>query len=154
MTRILSRGKIISLGIIVLLLALVAAQINISSSAERIPYQDSTRVAEGRALYNENCASCHGIQLKGEPNWQKRDADGFLPAPPHDMSGHTWHHPDKLLFTLTHSGVQAIAGPDYVSKMPAFKEQLTEHQIWSILAYIKSTWPDEVKERHDALNEQ
>lgn len=154
MTRILSRGKVISLGIITLLLALVAAQIKISSSAERIPYQDSERVAEGRTLYNENCASCHGIQLEGEPNWQKRDTDGFLPAPPHDMTGHTWHHPDKLLFTLTHSGVQAIAGPDYVSKMPAFREQLSEHQIWSILAYIKSTWPDEVKERHDSLNER
>ena len=154
MTRILSPGKIISFGLIALLLALIVAQNKISSSTERIPYQDAERVTEGRALYNENCASCHGIQLKGEADWQKRDANGFLPAPPHDMTGHTWHHPDKLLFTLTHSGVQAIAGPDYVSKMPAFKEQLSEHQIWSILAYIKSTWPDEVKKRHDALNDQ
>jgi mono/diheme cytochrome c family protein len=154
MTRKIRRGYIISFGIIALLLALVTTQINLSFSTERIPYLDNARVSEGRALYNENCASCHGIQLKGEPNWQQRDANGFLPAPPHDITGHTWHHPDELLFTITFSGVQALVGPDYVSKMPAFKGQLSEHQIWSILAYIKSTWPDEIKKRHDALNKQ
>ena len=37
----------------------------------------------------QNCASCHGDNLQGQPNWQQANADGSYPAPPHDASGHT-----------------------------------------------------------------
>jgi len=42
--------------------------------------------------YQELCASCHGVNLEGQPNWREYKADGSLPAPPHDEAGHTWHH--------------------------------------------------------------
>lgn len=58
---------------------------------------DSALVADGRKLYDQACASCHGAMLEGQPNWRQRKADGRLPAPPHDPSGHTWHHPDAVL---------------------------------------------------------
>lgn len=126
----------------------------VSSPANRIPYADPERVAEGKRIYVDHCASCHGENLEGEPNWQKRDSQGLLPAPPHDETGHTWHHADELLFKLTHSGIQAVAGPDYKSRMPAFQGQLNDQQIWSALAFIKSSWPEEIIVSHNRLNEK
>ncbi|HAJ84004.1 MAG TPA: cytochrome C, partial [Rhodobacteraceae bacterium] len=33
----------------------------------------------GRSLYGGNCASCHGANLEGQPNWQSANKDGVLP---------------------------------------------------------------------------
>lgn len=98
----------------------------------------------GQVLYQENCASCHGVNLEGEPDWRSAKEDGTLPAPPHDETGHTWHHGEGLLFNYTKlGGKEALAsqGIDFNSGMPGFGEQLNDQQIWDILAYIKSTWP-------------
>jgi mono/diheme cytochrome c family protein len=78
----------------------------------------------------------------------------LLPAPPHDATGHTWHHPDQVLFDLTKFGVQPIAGPDYRSAMPAFGDKLSDDEILAILSYIKSTWPPEIRRRQDAITEE
>src|SRR5688572_24913840 len=67
---------------------------------------DQSYVARGQELYRTACASCHGANLQGKENWRERGPDGLLPAPPHDPSGHTWHHPDKMLFELTKLGVK------------------------------------------------
>ena len=117
----------------------------------KIPYQNASAVAEGKNIYFAECASCHGANLEGQNNWQQRDAQGYLPAPPHDESGHTWHHDDQLLFQLTKYGIQSIAGNDYKSKMPAFEHSLSDEQIWNVLAYIKSQWPKELVERHTEM---
>jgi mono/diheme cytochrome c family protein len=118
---------------------------------ERIPYKDAEAVAKGKAIYFAECASCHGSSLEGQVNWKQRDLEGYLPAPPHDESGHTWHHDDQLLFKLTKFGVQAIAGKEYKSNMPAFKKKLTDEQIWHVLAYIKSEWPKDLAQRHTEM---
>lgn len=115
----------------------------------RIPYDQPEMVSLGRTVYDGHCASCHGVQLEGEPNWRQRDAAGLLPAPPHDASGHTWHHADQMLFELTKYGIQRFAGSDYVSKMPVYDGVITDEEIWAVLAYIKSTWPDDIIERHN-----
>jgi mono/diheme cytochrome c family protein len=99
----------------------------------------------GRALYLQHCASCHGPNLEGQPNWQNRQPDGLLPAPPHDASGHTWHHSDEQLFAITKKGVSAIV-PNYRSAMPAFEGVLSDEEIRLVISYIKSTWPEE--QRH------
>ena len=114
----------------------------------KIPYQNASAVAEGKKIYFAECASCHGANLEGQNNWQQRDVQGYLPAPPHDESGHTWHHDDQLLFQLTKYGIQSIAGNDYKSNMPAFEHSLSDEQIWNVLAYIKSQWPKDIAERH------
>lgn len=101
-------------------------------------------VVAGQVLYQENCASCHGANLEGEPDWRSAKEDGSLPAPPHDETGHTWHHGEGLLFNYTKlGGKEALAqqGIDFKSGMPGFAEQLSDQQIWDVLAYIKSTWP-------------
>lgn len=106
----------------------------------------------GRAVYAEHCAECHGKNLEGEPDWRIPKADGTLPAPPHDDSGHTWHHGDELLFRYTKEGGAAIAPPDFKSAMPPFGGALSDEQIWAALAFIKSTWPAPIRQRQDLMN--
>lgn len=102
---------------------------------------DAETLRHGQELYAENCASCHGANLEGQPDWKRRLPNGRMPAPPHDASGHTWHHPDQDLFLITREGVDAIV-PGYESDMPAFRDILTDDEIRAVLAYIKNTWPE------------
>jgi mono/diheme cytochrome c family protein len=115
---------------------------------------DTQQVARGQGVYNERCASCHGKHLEGQPNWREREPNGFLPAPPHDASGHTWHHPDDVLLGITKRGLAPYAPPGYESDMPAFGDTLTDHDIRAALAYIKSQWPPEIRERQAAITKQ
>jgi len=41
---------------------------------------DAVSLTQGEALYGQHCASCHGLDGEGEPDWRTRDADGLLPA--------------------------------------------------------------------------
>jgi mono/diheme cytochrome c family protein len=116
---------------------------------------DAAIVAEGAELYAAHCASCHGADLQGAPNWQSPNSGGRLPAPPHDASGHSWHHDSATLFALTKLGVaQMIGDPTYKSDMPAFGETLTDDQIIAVLSYIKSTWPQSIRDSHDMREDQ
>ena len=103
-------------------------------------------IIAGERLYQQQCASCHGANLEGQPNWQSPNDDGVLPAPPHDASGHTWHHDNALLFEYTKlggRGALAVRGiADFNSGMPAFNGVITDDEIWDILAYIRSIWPE------------
>ena len=109
-------------------------------------------VARGETLYREHCASCHGADLEGQANWRERKADGRLPAPPHDETGHTWHHPDHMLLQITALGTAAFAGGGYQSDMPGYREVLSDQEILAILSFIKSTWPEEIRQRHDQIS--
>ncbi len=103
-------------------------------------------LALGQALYATNCASCHGANLEGQPDWQRRLANGRMPAPPHDETGHTWHHSDQQLFRITKGGIAAEIGGTYETDMPVFDGVLSDDEIHAILAYIKSTWPERQRE--------
>ena len=106
------------------------------------------QVSLGKTVYADNCASCHGASLEGQADWRIRKSDGRLPAPPHDETGHTWHHPDEQLFRITKLGLKPPLAPDgYESDMPAFEGTLTDEQIWAALAFIKSTWPEHIRDR-------
>lgn len=110
----------------------------------------------GETLYGAHCASCHGVNLEGQPNWTVADENGVLPAPPHDETGHTWHHDNQLLFDYTFLGGQAALArrgvTGFTSGMPGFEAVLTEAEVWSILAYIQSTWPEQVQEIQASRN--
>lgn len=106
---------------------------------------DPELVAWGSEVYARSCASCHGAELQGEPNWTVRKADGTLPAPPHDASGHTWHHSDAQLFEMTKWGTAAVVGGGYPSNMPGFADKLVDGEIWAVLAFIKSDWPEDIQ---------
>ena len=109
-------------------------------------------VLQGSQIYQNNCASCHGANLEGQPNWRQRDAEGRLPAPPHNKDGHTWHHDTTMLFDYTKLGGQEalrrVGVKNYTSGMPAFDGILTDQDIWDILAYIRSTWSQEIQDLH------
>lgn len=103
--------------------------------------RDAARVALGSKVYAQHCAACHGARLEGQPDWRRRLPGGRMPAPPHDESGHTWHHGDHVLFAITKHGlVPPYAPNDYQSDMPAFGDRLGDDAIWAVLAYIKSHW--------------
>ena len=104
-------------------------------------------LALGRGVYQAHCASCHGADLEGQANWRKRGADGLLPAPPHDETGHTWHHPDGQLFVMTKHGTAALVGAGYETAMIGFGEVLSDTEIRAVLAYIKSRWPETIRRR-------
>lgn len=117
-----------------------------------LPYRDASAVARGREIYASECASCHGDNLQGEADWRTRDADGYMPAPPHDASGHTWHHPDEQLIAITALGLERLVGQGYQSRMPGFADILSQDDIAAVLAYVKSTWPDDIRRQHDRIN--
>lgn len=114
---------------------------------------DLAVVAHGETIYQAHCAACHGVQLEGQPNWQQRDAQGLLPAPPHDASGHTWHHADDLLFEITKYGPGVvIEDTDYQSAMPAFANILSDEDIVAVLSFIKNSWPAEERQWQEEVN--
>ena len=125
------------------------------ASASGIDITDARLVQTGSDVYAANCAACHGSVLEGQtPNWRARFPDGSFPAPPHDETGHTWHHPDWQLFEVTKNGRPELEGREQMSRMPAFGDKLSDDDIWAVLSYIKSRWPKQVQRRHDMINER
>jgi mono/diheme cytochrome c family protein len=110
----------------------------------------------GQKIYVQHCAACHGAKLEGQPEWRKPLPNGRMPAPPHDDSGHTWHHPDEVLFGITKHGlVPPYAPAGYQSDMPGFAGKLTDSEIRAVLAYISSHWSGEVqKARGEMLRDR
>lgn len=99
-------------------------------------------VAAGRVVYQQHCASCHGVNLEGQPDWKTPLPSGRLPAPPHDASGHTWHHSDRVLFEITKFGTAAVVGGGHESDMLGFQDVLSNDEIRAVLSFIKGTWPE------------
>lgn len=114
---------------------------------------DLAVVARGEEVYNLHCAACHGAMLEGQPDWRQRDAEGYLPAPPHDESGHTWHHRDDLLFEITKYGASVVIGDkDYKTRMPAYVDVIVDSDIVAVLSYIKNRWPEQERQHQESLN--
>jgi S-disulfanyl-L-cysteine oxidoreductase SoxD len=156
MNRVSKRGIALAVGAVtvavtaVLLVVYWPAE---TSSSRALRPEDARLLVLGQKVYAAQCAACHGQRLEGQPNWRERGADGRLPAPPHDASGHTWHHPDELLFRITKFGVAKAANlKNYESAMPAYEDRLSDEEIVAVLSWIKSTWPPEIRVRVDRIN--
>ena len=117
-----------------------------------LKHKDDAIIDLGRVVYAENCGSCHGVALEGAANWRQRDVDGYLPAPPHDETGHTWHHSDSYLFLMTKYDIETMIGKSYPNNMPAYEDKLTDEEILAALSYIKSTWSGPIQRQHDQIN--
>jgi mono/diheme cytochrome c family protein len=157
MSRVRNR---IGLGLLATAFAFLVGAILYALWAERRTLadpDDAQQVALGKPVYDRHCASCHGVRLEGQPNWQGKLPTGRMPAPPHDATGHTWHHPDSMLFGMTKLGLipGKYAPPKYESDMPAFGGVLSDDEIWAVLAYIKSSWPRDIrKAQHEMTRER
>jgi len=130
-------------------LASPVEQANVSISLKP---DDKAVVVLGKDVYAQNCASCHGVNLKGQANWRQRDAKGYMRSPPHSKDGHTWHHPDSYLFSMTKYGIEKMIGKKYLSNMPAYEGRLSDDEIIAALSFIKSTWPKRIQRQHDQIN--
>ncbi len=120
----------------------------------QLPNEDAGTVDDGLIVYHSHCAACHGQKLQGQPNWKIPDATGLLPAPPHNDSGHTWHHADDQLFEMVKYGpAVAMKDPDNKSMMPSFKKLLSDEDIIAVLVFIRSTWSSELKKWQGGAND-
>jgi mono/diheme cytochrome c family protein len=122
------------------------------STAGNSASAEAAMIALGQRVYRKYCASCHGGNLEGQPNWRTRKADGKLPAPPHDASGHTWHHSDALLFRMIKRGTASLAPAGYKTDMPAYAGILTDSEIRAVITFIKNRWPADIRRRQAAMN--
>ena len=104
------------------------------------PQPSAEQLARGQKIYAQHCAACHGANLEGQPNWRSPLPNGRMPAPPHDESGHTWHHTDAVLFGITKYGLVNYAPPGYQSDMPAYAGKLSDDEIRAVLSFIQSHW--------------
>jgi len=97
----------------------------------------------GQTVYNTQCASCHGINGEGQfPDAPlEPDITGRYGAPPHDDTGHTWHHDDDLLIRIIREG--GMGDPTNFYAMPALGSVLSDAEIKAVLAYIKTMWTQE-----------
>jgi mono/diheme cytochrome c family protein len=138
----------------VLAIGLVLLNMPRGANTSRADASNVELVALGQQVYRAQCASCHGVNLGGQPNWQQELAGGGRPAPPHDASGHTWHHLDQLLFDIVKQGGQASSPANYKNNMPGFATFLSDQEIWAVLAYIKSTWPTDIRAAQEQVTSQ
>ena len=138
--------------IVMLGMVIYLAEEKVAEAAITLSPDNKETILLGKSVYAQNCASCHGVKLEGQKDWMSRLPDGLMPAPPHDETGHTWHHSDKYLFMITKYGIEDIIGQKYPNNMPAYKDILSDKEIISVLSYIKSTWPNKVKKIHDQIN--
>ena len=148
--------KILVIFVVVLLLALGGFFYFMTKSqpvAEIKQIDDEVLYAQiqlGSQLYATNCASCHGEQLQGNPKWNiTTDEDGDNLPPPLNGTGHTWHHSPEQLFNIIKYGLK-IYNEGYKGKMQG-NPDLSDEDVWSILAYIKYVWPESIRQKYDSM---
>ena len=110
----------------------------------------SAQLELGKALYYTYCASCHGNNLQGQPKWKTSlDEDGHNYAPPLNGTGHTWHHSEEQLYNITRYGLK-FYNENYKGKMQG-NDKLSDGDVWSILEYIKSVWPESIQKKYKTM---
>jgi len=96
--------------------------------------QNTESVEAGKKLYQRHCAACHGPNGKGDGGMALSGGE------PSDLTDDVWDHgsSDGEIFVVIRDGVSA--------DMLAYKEKLTEKQIWQVVNYIRSIGPKPSKE--------
>jgi mono/diheme cytochrome c family protein len=113
--------------------------------------RDTPQLEDGKKVYRQYCASCHGIQGEGMPNWEEQNALGELPAPPHGPEGHTWKHSDAMLYRIVAEGWRDPWNKTDRLTMPAYQEILAPSEIRDVVDYLKTLWTQE--QRHHQADE-
>jgi mono/diheme cytochrome c family protein len=108
---------------------------------------NEAQVSLGKSLYMANCAFCHGDRLEGKPGWDGNYPTGGRPALPLDGETAITRLSDQDIMDVTKFGGQPFSPADYKNDMPGFEMQLSDSDIWAIVAFIKSRWSEEAIER-------
>jgi len=134
-------------GLLLVTLGLAACASQPSTSAVTplppVPTLDAAKAQRGKGTYQANCAVCHGPNAEGASNWATPGPDGLYPPPPHDDSGHTWHHSDRALYEVIHAGMGDPLRPSSPLRMPAWGGKLSDVEIRAVIEYFKSLWSEE-----------
>ena len=135
------KGRFVAISILIAI-SMAASKIYYDrSQVDRLVFIDKTSQAQnnlGKALYQANCAFCHGDKLQGQPHWNKIYIEGKRPAPPLNASGNITLLSNRELFEVTKYGGQPFAPPGYINEMPAFEMLLKDSEIWAILAFLRA----------------
>jgi mono/diheme cytochrome c family protein len=145
-----SESKTIPKALILIALVLVGAGVAAFILHARKPAKPD--LAHAAQLYVANCAGCHGDKMQGQPDWRRLNAQGRLPAPPLDGTGHAWRHSDAELLHIMRFSVLDQAGPDYKTDMPAFDGKLSGDDLKGLVAFIRNSWPPGVQAAQSFLN--
>jgi mono/diheme cytochrome c family protein len=89
---------------------------------------DAKVLAAGKAVYKDKCTRCHGPSGIGDGPDADPDAQEKM-----DLTAAKGadRNPDGVVFYKVQNGRRR-------PKMPAFKEELTEQQVWSVVAYVQT----------------
>lgn len=154
--------RLVALGVVVMIAVIVVGAVLLRSERDRdaeptVPSMAALNpgdVTLGRAIYLKNCASCHGANAQGAPNWTQPDARGNLPPPPHDDSGHTWRHSDAELTGIIQNGLRDVFNKTPELTMPPFKGKLSAEEISAVITYFKSLWSPEHRQYQEDQNQR
>jgi mono/diheme cytochrome c family protein len=101
---------------------------------------DPALLEQGKAIFKANCSTCHGDNAQGSgTNWHQRDANGKFPPPPLNGTAHTWHHPINGLAHTIKKVTLEIGG-----SMLAWEGKLSHEEVFSVILWLSSLWPDEI----------
>lgn len=147
----LRRGFLLCLA---LLSFLAACQSGEPQTVSELDSAETANLELGATVYEASCANCHGVNLEGQPDWKTPNEDGTWKSPPHDESGHTWHHPDAYILDRIYNGTTGLdASMQVDSNMPAFEDVLSDEEIQAVLDFIKSQWPQDIRDAQAARSQ-
>jgi mono/diheme cytochrome c family protein len=135
------RRLFLALAACALLAACAPAPASITVQAVTLTDAD---LIQGHILYTAWCAGCHGDKGEGQFPGAPLDPSPItnrIGAPPHDTTGHSWHHSDDLLVRYVIEG--GFTDPAAFYPMPAFGWRLSVPDAQRIVGYIKTLWTDE-----------
>jgi mono/diheme cytochrome c family protein len=135
--RIADRRAYIGRSVIHILLAFLITGI---AEAETGKKPDWKSVVRGKQLYNSYCIACHKRDGIGEPKvpWSIRRRD-LVEAMPLNETSHAWHHGDEQLVEIVLDGT-----PRSRTRMPVWRNSLSEQDAADLVAYIKSLWSERI----------
>lgn len=93
--------------------------------------ESAESIAAGEAAFRATCATCHGVDGRGDGP----AADG-LAVRPSDLAIHVPFHTDAELFAFTTRGISG-------TPMPGFARELAAEDRWNLINYLRSRWPAE-----------
>lgn len=95
-----------------------------------LPYT-SQSIVRGKQFYLVHCVECHDQDGKG---FGRRDFSGTPPADLTDPDSWLYGTSTPAIFTSIREGTK--------SDMPPFKGKLQDEQIWHVVNFVRSLWPE------------
>ena len=96
-------------------------------TATPLPTATSDPIVEGRQVFSQVCAQCHGENAEGYAN--------ELQAPALNQSEHAYEHPDQQIHDWIVNGKLGLGW-----QMPPFGEQMTDDEVHAVIAYLHTLW--------------